>query len=494
MGKENKKIDRIKSIFKDGSETRNEAQMLTRDLLTLLQDAMLTSGNTKLSRAVAIGSAAWTVGTACKGLYKLYKRTNDAATFVIKITEDEDIFEIVENWLMDALPEEEQRSVYAISEVTKRPKKERGKSQPGISLIEELDDDIAFENNPFAKDRVAIDYSFDGEVLQKLTIAGHEVEIYTTVPEHRMTSTDGGRNTSWNMRSINIECPNLEARNAVLDEIENQAQHLIRSQPRMFITSKWGDWRRRSEIQPRSRDSVILKEGQMERILDYLKGFLNNREAFDKVDIPYRTGILLYGDPGSGKSSTALAIANELRMNVYIVSLTSLLNDDALNDAFAGIPANSIVVLEDIDITAAVRDRDKDDDGVTMTGMLNVLDDFQSPPGVITIMTTNRKDVLDKAIIRPGRVDLQEELGCLDTHQLRGLCNYFMGYIPENLPEITAEDGISSAEIMGEVRKHLPNFENAGPDIIKFIKKKKRKLAKKKSKEQNNVVPLQVVA
>lgn len=481
MDKEKSKLERVKSIFKDDSDSSNEARMFSRDLISLLQDAMLTSGNTKLSKAVAIGSAAWTVGTACRGFYKLYKRTKEDQQFLIKITEDEDIFEIVEDWLMGALPEEEQRSVYAISEVTKTNRKRRGSSGSTMDPMEALEEEINAIDDPFAKDRVVIDYSFDGTVLQELTIAGHQVKIFTTMPEHRASSSDGGGmggRGSWNSRSINIECATLEARNAVLDEIENKAQYLIQSQPRMFVTSKWGDWRRRSEIQPRARDSVVLKEGQMERILGYLNGFLANREAFQKVDIPYRTGILLHGEPGSGKSSTALAIANELKMNVYIVSLTSLLNDDALNDAFSGIPANSIVVLEDIDITAAVRDRDKDDDGVTMTGMLNVLDGFQSPPGVITIMTTNRLDVLDDAIKRPGRMDLQEELNCLDTYQLHGLCRYFMGFVPEGLPDISPSDGISSAEVMGVVRKHLPDFENAGPDMVKFIEKKKKKKIK----------------
>jgi chaperone BCS1 len=241
----------------------------------------------------------------------------------------------------------------------------------------------------------------------------------------------------------------------------------------MYVTSRWGDWRKRAEIQPRSRDSVILKEGQMDRIMGYLNNFLSNREAYRKADIPFRTGILLYGDPGSGKSSTALAIANELKMNVYIVALSSMLNDEALNDSFSAIPANSIVILEDIDIASAVKDRDGDDDkGVTMSGMLNVLDGFQSPPGVITIMTTNRKDVLDPAIIRPGRVDLEEELDCLDDSQLRGLCSYFLGHVPEDLPAITPADGITSAEVMGVVRKHLPDFENAGGDMVEFIKSK----------------------
>jgi AAA+ superfamily predicted ATPase len=171
--------------------------------------------------------------------------------------------------------------------------------------------------------------------------------------------------------------------------------------------------------------------------------------------------------------SEDLAIANELKMNVFIISLTSLMNDESLNDCFSAIPSNSIVILEDIDIVSAVKDRDKEDDqGVTMTGMLNVLDGFQSPPGVITIMTTNRLDVLDKAIIRPGRVDIHEELGCLDDYQLRGLCEYFMDHIPDNLPYITPEDRITSAEVMGVIRRHLPNFEEAGDDVVKFVEQR----------------------
>jgi hypothetical protein len=310
-------------------------------------------------------------------------------------------------------------------------------------------------------------------MVQTLTIAGHDVDVYTNVPERVASGAEGGSGKAhWNSRSMNIVCKSVEARNAVLKEIESQSQHLVQSQPRMYVTSRWGDWRKKSEIQPRSRDSVVLKEGQMDRILDYLNNFLSNRAAYKKADIPFRTGILLHGDPGSGKSSTALAIANELKMNVYIVSLTSLLSDEALSECFGSIPANSIVVLEDIDIVSAVKDRDKDDQGVTMTGMLNVLDGFQSPPGVITIMTTNRLDVLDDAIKRPGRVDLLEELSCLDDYQLRGLCEYFIGYVPEDLPKITPDDGISSADIMGVARKHLPDFENAGPDIVKFIEEK----------------------
>lgn len=476
MGKD--KINRVKSLLAEDGESRAELALLSRDILYLVQSSMESSGSPKLAKAVAIGSALVTVGTALKGVYGLYKKSHRPQTYTIKITEDDQIFEIVENWFMESLPEENLRSVYAhstVSKVTDAPESRRKRPRPGESSLApwEAALDAVPEGTSDEKDRVNVNYSFDGTMVQTLTIAGHEVEVYTNVPERSANMGDSQKKASWDNRSMNIVCKSVEAFHDVLEEIENQSQHLVESQPRMHVTTRWGDWRRRAEIQPRSRDSVVLKDGQMDRILGYLNNFMSNRAAYLKADLPFRTGILLYGDPGSGKSSTALAIANELKMNVYIVNLTSLMSDEALSDAFAAVPANSIIILEDIDIVSAVKKRDDDDDnGVTMTGMLNVLDGFQSPPGVITIMTTNRKDVLDEAIIRPGRVDLEEHLDCLDDAQLRGLCEYFMGTVPEDLPHITPADGISSAEVMGVVRKHLPDFENAGPDMIKFVEDK----------------------
>lgn len=460
----NKRLDRLKNLMAEDKEVKGEALDISRDLLYLVNNALEGSNNPKLSKAVAIGSALYTLSVAGRKFWSIYKRTNVEQTYTIKITEDDAIFDIVEEWFMEALPEEDQRSIYAQSSVVMgHDAHKRSRRDDGMLARADMFDE--------EKSRVVIDRSFDGTIVQTLTIADHDVEVYTTSPETRSGSSEGGQKQNWNSRSMNIVCKSVEARNAVLDEISKESQFLVESQPRMFVSTRWGDWRKRAEIQPRSRDSVILKDGQMDRIMDYLNNFLSNREAYRKADIPYRTGILLHGDPGSGKSSTALAIANELKMNVYIIALSALLNDESLNDCFINIPANSIIILEDIDVASAVKDRDGDDEtGVTMSGMLNVLDGFQSPPGVITIMTTNRKDVLDPAITRPGRVDLEEHLDCLDNGQLRGLCSYFMGHIPENLPEIVPEDNISSADIMGVVRKHLPDFENAGPDMVEFIK------------------------
>jgi len=457
---EKDKIVRVRSLLKEDREAQMQAQMLSRDLINLVMSAVEGAGSPKLSKAVALGSAAFTIGTAVKGFWKLYKKSNDMQKYVIKITEDDQIFEIVEAWFMEALPEEDQRSVYAHSTVLKREDRTRRRFAGS---------DMDGPDEP-EKDRVAIDYSFDGTIDQEVTIAGHKVKVYTVIPDGYGSKKEGTKQSYWNSRSINIECETVQARNDVLKEIEEASQHLVASQPKMFVSSRYGDWRKRSDLQKRSLGSVVLKEGQMERIISYLKDFLKHKEAYTKADIPFRTGILLHGEPGSGKSSTALAIANELKMNVFIIPITSLHNDEALGDCFSGIPPHSIVILEDIDIAKAVKNRDVDDDeGVTMQGMLNVLDGFQSPPGVITIMTTNRLHTLNPAIIRPGRVDLIENLDCLDTHQLRGLCQYFMGHVPDKLPSITSEDGITSAEVMGVIRKHLPEFSAAGDDVVEFV-------------------------
>lgn len=467
--------EKVGTLLSD-TATKKEAQMYTRELLTLASSALIKTDNPKVAKVIALGSAAWTVYEASRGLYRLYKRSTPPSNYTIKISEDDAIYEVVEDWLMDAMNEETQYYVTAHSAIKKGDTigKKRGRNRQ-LASRSSMDDIFSGHSD---SDRMVVDYSFDGSAIQEVTIRGHKVTLFTTSPERKSNLQSFGADNNLNgkgyrSRTMTIVVPSLKARKDVLKEIEEQSQHLVKSQPRMYLSDRWGGTRKKAEIQPRSRNSVILKEGQMDRIVDHLQTFINNKDAYEKADIPFRTGILLYGEPGSGKSSTALAIANELKMNVYIIALSALMNDEALNDCFTSIPANSIIILEDIDIASAVRERDPDDEddekGVTMSGMLNVLDGFQSPPGVITIMTTNRKDVLDPAIIRPGRIDLQEHLGCLDTYQLRGMCEYFMKTVPEGLPHITPEDGISSAAIMGVMRKHLPDFQNAADDVVEFI-------------------------
>jgi chaperone BCS1 len=88
-------------------------------------------------------------------------------------------------------------------------------------------------------------------------------------------------------------------------------------------------------------------------------------------------------------------------------------------------PADSLLLLEDID--CAWNERAAKDDAKTLTfsGLLNVLDGAATPEGRVTFMTTNHKGKLDDALIRPGRVDQQLEFKNATTEQIRELGHRF---------------------------------------------------------------------
>lgn len=192
----------------------------------------------------------------------------------------------------------------------------------------------------------------------------------------------------------------------------------------------YSSWRRLRTFTPRKMESVILPDGVAENILRTLKDFIVAKPWYQEMGIPYHLGLLFHGTPGSGKTSIIGALAGELKMNLYILSLAS---DDMDDERFAcllsEIPPNSFMVLEDVDAAFAARKRTDDDGqprkGLTLTGILNALDGFMASEGSIVLMTTNHRDRLDPALIRPGRVDFEEEFSTATQSQLRRLYQRF---------------------------------------------------------------------
>lgn len=441
------KLARLSKNLKDDASARADLQKISTDVMTLAVAGLSSKSDSKIVQYLSYGTSLMTVVTSVRRFVTFYQRHSKPDNFIITIDDDDRIYELVEDWFKATLPEEQQRSVNAFS----------------------------FYNHD---DKIDVDYSLDCSFKQSITIDGHKVEIFTETPEPPENNSSIRPDDEYkNSSSLNIICDSLEARTAVLKKISEEARNVTRSAPKLWIATKYGDFRTRGKLSNRSSKSVILKEGQFERIHGYLNDFINNEKAYNKLDIPFRTGIMLHGAPGTGKSSAALAIANELGMDVFVINVASMAGDDNLSIAFGNVPKKSIVVLEDIDGVKATKDRKKDKDssdggGVTLQGLLNVLDGFQSPYGVITIMTTNHPELLDEAVKRPGRVDFEDELSPMDSYQLRKLCEYALGFVPEGLPDITPADNITSAAVMGVVRKYVPDFHEAADDVVEFVTKK----------------------
>lgn len=160
------------------------------------------------------------------------------------------------------------------------------------------------------------------------------------------------------------------------------------------------------------------------------------------------------GPPGTGKTSVARAVASNFGLDVWYMPLADVQKDSQLLSVLSRIGPRSMLLLEDADVFHAATQRN-DDSGVTLSGLLNGLDGISTPHGLLTVMTTNTPDVLDRAIIRPGRIDLVEHFGNADSDQAQRLLNYWYGTavtLPEGL-------SLSPAEVI-EVCKR-----NSDPEI-----------------------------
>jgi chaperone BCS1 len=182
---------------------------------------------------------------------------------------------------------------------------------------------------------------------------------------------------------------------------------------------------------PRLLDSVLLQPGEKEHLIEDVKNFRASKQRYARLGIPYHRGYLLYGPPGTGKTSLVSALAAHFGLSIYVVNLTDFA-DRSLMNAVNLVPPNSVLLFEDIDCAkggkareAAVSvatgggqaDKGTVTNGVTLSGLLNVLDGFYAPANVLFVMTTNHIEVLDDALLRPGRIDYRLFLGSASASQ-----------------------------------------------------------------------------
>lgn len=179
----------------------------------------------------------------------------------------------------------------------------------------------------------------------------------------------------------------------------------------------------------RSLDSIILRDGQIERVMEDVTWFQNSRSWYNERGIPYRRGYLFSGCPGTGKTSMVLALAGHFNRPICVLGLSGVADDNALFAAFCEAPPNAIILLEDVDCAypAQTRTEDAKETGkVTKAGLLNAIDGITTPDGRIFIMTTNYPERLDHALIRPGRADVHERFDMLGpTDQCRMAARFY---------------------------------------------------------------------
>jgi transitional endoplasmic reticulum ATPase len=155
-----------------------------------------------------------------------------------------------------------------------------------------------------------------------------------------------------------------------------------------------------------------------QRLRETVQWPLDHPDAFERVSLSPATGLILYGPPGTGKTLLAKAVASESDSNFISVKGPELL-DKYVGESERGVReifekartnAPTVVFFDEIDAIAAERGGRSGDSGVgerVVSQLLTELDGLEELEDVVVIATTNRRDLLDEALLRPGRFDRQ---------------------------------------------------------------------------------------
>jgi hypothetical protein len=376
------------------------------------------------------------VGAVEFGKWLRSKYREHERTFTVTLTSDDVIYQEVHDWLLDNVPLTEQKALAA-------------HSATGVGHGSHYE--IADVKSGDESYRLFLTYDSNEETT--IVVNGHPVKV-------SLMKTSGGgsiNERAWREPDkITFSARSQAGQQAVvahLREVVAQRQSL-RRRPSLWMLSQWGSWTRRMDVPLRTAESVILREDQMSRIVDDLGQFLSEESEYVRRGIPWHRGYLLQGPPGTGKTSIAKALAHAYNLDLWYAPLGDLDKDANLLSLLSEVHPRSMLLLEDIDIYHAATSREATSGQVTLSGLLNALDGVSTPHGLITILTSNEPDVLDSALVRPGRVDRIENIDCVVQEQAERLFAYFYGQPSTRAWNVTGK-GLSAADLTEIFKRHL---------------------------------------
>jgi chaperone BCS1 len=226
-------------------------------------------------------------------------------------------------------------------------------------------------------------------------------------------------------------------------------------------------WNKETSVLKRDFNTIFIEDDIKDRLFNHLNKFYENEKWYHERGIPYQTGICLYGPAGTGKTSIVKGLASHFNKELCILRSSEM---DRLPYALKCLPSDSFIVIEDIDTSSIVMERNpeeslednlyklstKGNDGprvveetappagkpsqqkdtgqnksiseyskVLFSDVLNAIDGIISIDKRVIIFTTNHLEKLDKALIRPGRIDLIERIDYISFEQFIRFCCIF---------------------------------------------------------------------
>lgn len=380
-----------------------------------------------------------------------------------------------------------------------------------------------------------------GKVLKnnnnkELQFKSHTIK-YSFMTELITIYTDREKKRENQIIKLSVEIDNIGKTDILEDFCNNCVIKFLESQigsswKQMIYINKENEWLKENSGNTRGLHSVILQNNIKNDICNDLKLFLDSEDWYTQRDIPYTRGYLFYGLPGTGKTSMIKALSLSCKRHIHFLMLQNIKSDEQLFNLLKNINfKETIVVIEDIDATIeAVKERtlgenkenaennepsykardmhqkhteennkdNKDDEnnkenkyknnllkGITLSGLLNALDGLFNCHGRILIMTSNRPEILDKALIRSGRVDVKFLFDNCDKTQIKELYEMFFNknVIETQLNVIKAES-YSPAQISSIFLR----YRNQPDDALLHLDDKEQQITIKNSKIYDTLI------
>jgi ATP-dependent 26S proteasome regulatory subunit len=312
--------------------------------------------------------------------------------------------------------------------VQKKIEKDQDKD---IVIDEKEEKDIENNNKKEDQDK----FRFEYDLHLKSSYGSYSIIFNNEIIDIDYNISDqivGTRNNAQKYETLKISS---KFKKTLLDFVEESRKYCIIPKPEplvKYISIKQYDvqlnkWNQLSQLKKRSISSVFLDKDQVDNLKNDIDKFLDSEEIYDLYGIPYKRNYLLYGIPGTGKTSLIFSIASELNMGVSIFSFVPGIDDTIFMKCINSIPSNSILLLEDIDGVFINRERDYNNKSmISFSGILNTLDGMGRKDKLITFMTTNFKEQLDDALIRPGRIDYKLEFTYATQYQISKMFDLFI--------------------------------------------------------------------
>ncbi|XP_065861573.1 AAA-ATPase At3g50940-like [Euphorbia lathyris] len=257
-------------------------------------------------------------------------------------------------------------------------------------------------------------------------------------------------------------------------------------------------WRPMNLDHPATFNTIAIDTDLKDRIMKDLDSFLKRKDYYRKVGKAWKRGYLLYGPPGTGKSSLIAAIANYLHFDVYDLELTQVKCNSDLRRVLLATANRSILVVEDIDCTIELQDRlagnreNSTSDQVTLSGFLNFIDGLWPSCGDerIIIFTTNHKEKLDPALLRPGRMDFHIHMSYCTPSGFQVLASNYLGIkdhiLFQEIKDLICMTQVTPADVAEQLMRS-DELDTVLNDLIQFLQVRKKQNEEHKNQEESAV-------